>query len=87
MQVRKQNSNAFLALKEIRCNHPGLGHTHSERSSSIGRILNEVNIIHEQLQHPNVVKYHKCFQEGKNTIASVCVLCESCDYQVTICIL
>ena len=42
-----------------------LGHTHEERSTSVGRILNEVNIIREQLRHPNVVRYYKCFQEGK----------------------
>lgn len=63
--MRKQNSNIFLALKEIRCSHPALGHTQDERSSSIGRLLNEVNIIREQLRHPNVVRYHKCFQEGE----------------------
>ena len=54
----------FLALKEIRSTNPALGHTFSERSSSLGRLLNEVNIVREQLRHPNVVRYYKCFQEG-----------------------
>ena len=65
MQVTKQNSNVYLALKEIRCNQAALGHTEMERSSSIGRLLNEVNMIREHLRHPNVVRYHKCFQEGQ----------------------
>ena len=64
-QVTKQNFNVELALKEIRCSHPALGHTELERSSSIGHLLNEVNMIREQLRHPNVVRYHKCFQEGE----------------------
>ena len=65
-QVRKQNSDVFLAMKEIRSSHPSLGHTLVERSSTLGRLLNEVNIIREQLRHPNVVRYHKCFQESKS---------------------
>ena len=54
----------LLALKEIRCSHVGLGRTAVEQSTNLGRLLNEVEIMREQLRHPNVVRYHKCFQEG-----------------------
>lgn len=58
------HSDQLLALKEIRCGHSGLGRTAREQSANFGRLMNEVEIMRGQLRHPNVVKYHKCFQEG-----------------------
>jgi len=62
--VKKNQSDVFLAMKEIKATHPCLGTNVAERGTSIGRLMNEVNIMQEQLRHPNVVHYHKCFQEG-----------------------
>ena len=64
-----QHNDQFLALKEIRCSHAGLGRTAGEQSANLGRLMNEVEIMREQLRHPNVVRYHKCFQEGMNIAA------------------
>jgi serine/threonine protein kinase len=64
-KVKRLNSDNFLAMKEIKSSLPLIaGTTATEKSASIGKIMNEVNIIREQLHHPNVVLYHKCFQEG-----------------------
>lgn len=41
------------------------GHTVQERDQSLGRILNEVNIIRHQMRHPNIVRYYKTFIHGK----------------------
>ena len=49
---------------QIKATHPCLGATTAKRNTSIGQLMNEVNIMREQLRHPNVVHYHKCFQEG-----------------------
>ena len=62
----------LLALKEIRCSHAGLGRTAMEQSANLGRLLNEVEIMREQLRHPNVVRYHKCFQEGMYVHVKMC---------------
>ena len=60
---KSQNKEQFYALKEIRC---GPSRTAGEQTANhLGRLMNEVEIMREQLKHPNVVKYHKCFQEGK----------------------
>ena len=65
-KVRKLQSNdQFYALKEIRCSQAVIGRTFGEQSANLGRLMNEVEIMREQLRHPNVVKYHKCFQEGE----------------------
>ena len=63
-KVRKGSCGSLYALKEIRANHPALGtfKTPQERSENIGRIMSEVAMIHEKLQHPNIVHYYKCFE-------------------------
>ncbi|KAM7451535.1 Serine/threonine-protein kinase Nek10 [Porites harrisoni] len=62
-KVRKKNAGHFLAMKELSVNNPALGKTAKDRGKSVGEILNETTIMKEQLRHPNVVKYHKAFQE------------------------
>lgn len=49
---------------QIKVTHPSLGKTRLEREKSMGKLLNEVTIMKEQLRHPGVVHYHKTFQEG-----------------------
>lgn len=65
-KVRKGPRGSLYALKEIQANHPALGtfKTPQERSENIGRIMSEVAMIHEKLQHPNIVRYYKCFEVG-----------------------
>lgn len=63
-KVRKKNAGqSFLAMKEMSIHNPALGKTAKDRGKSVGEILNETTIMKEQLRHPNVVKYHKAFQE------------------------
>ncbi|KAK2562007.1 Serine/threonine-protein kinase Nek10 [Acropora cervicornis] len=63
-EVRKKNAGqSFLAMKEMSIHNPALGKTAKDRGKSVGEILNETTIMKEQLRHPNVVKYHKAFQE------------------------
>ncbi|XP_078355562.1 serine/threonine-protein kinase Nek10-like, partial [Oculina patagonica] len=62
-KVRKKNGQSFLAMKEMSVHNPALGKTAKERGKSVGEIVNETTIMKEQLRHPNVVKYHKAFQE------------------------
>lgn len=63
-KVRKKNAGqSFLAMKEMSVHNPALGKTAKDRGKSVGEILNETTIMKEQLRHPNVVRYHKAFQE------------------------
>lgn len=63
-KVRKKNAGqTFLAMKEMSVHNPALGKTAKDRGKSVGEIVNETTIMKEQLRHPNVVKYHKAFQE------------------------
>lgn len=63
-KVRKKNAGqSFLAMKEMSVHNPALGKTAKDRGRSVGEIVNETAIMKEQLRHPNVVKYHKAFQE------------------------
>ena len=63
-KVRKGSQGTLLALKEIRANHPALGvfKTLQDKGESVGRLMNEVAMIHEKLKHPNIVEYYKCFE-------------------------
>ena len=78
VQVRKQGSDMLYALKEIRGSHPSLGQTLGERSASLKRLFNEVEITREQLRHPNIVLYHKCFQEGMQEVK----VCKGCGHHM-----
>ncbi|XP_066301815.1 serine/threonine-protein kinase Nek10-like [Branchiostoma lanceolatum] len=61
---KKDSSGTFLALKEINVHNPALGKTAKEKDKSIGDIVAEINIIREQLRHPNIVRYYKTFTEN-----------------------
>ncbi|XP_078702991.1 serine/threonine-protein kinase Nek10-like isoform X3 [Branchiostoma floridae x Branchiostoma belcheri] len=61
---KKDSSGTFLALKEINVHNPALGKTAKEKDKSIGDIVAEINIIREQLKHPNIVRYYKTFTEN-----------------------
>ncbi|KAA0190844.1 Kinase domain protein [Fasciolopsis buskii] len=61
-RARKQTpTQRFYAVKEINITQAMFGHTVQERDQSLGRILNEVNIIRHQMRHPNIVRYYKTF--------------------------
>ncbi|XP_065896487.1 serine/threonine-protein kinase Nek10-like isoform X2 [Dysidea avara] len=65
-KVRRTDSDYCYAMKEIKSTHSILGQTVEERERSLGRLLNEVNIIKEQLYHPNIINYYKVFREASN---------------------
>ncbi|CAL8096350.1 unnamed protein product [Calicophoron daubneyi] len=61
-KARKSNSAQIMyAIKEVNTLQAMFGRNTEERQQSIGRILNEVNIIRQQLRHPNIVRYYKTF--------------------------
>ncbi|KAL3832242.1 hypothetical protein ACJMK2_023902 [Sinanodonta woodiana] len=68
-KVKKGNAGqSFQALKEINILNPAFGKTLSERDQSIGDMINELQIMREQLRHPNVVRYYKTFREGEDKL-------------------
>ncbi|KAK3752403.1 hypothetical protein QZH41_008607 [Actinostola sp. cb2023] len=74
---KKHGGQSHLAMKEISIHNPALGKTAKERGQSVGEIVNETTIMKEQvrislcitygyrytLRHPNIVRYHKAFEE------------------------
>jgi serine/threonine protein kinase len=60
-KVKKNNTNEFLALKEI-----NTFNFKSFKDKSLSDIVNEVTIIRKNLRHPNIVKYLKTFKEKEN---------------------
>lgn len=58
------SAGSFYAMKEISVSHPALGGSRSlkERAEKTERIVSEVAMTQKNLSHPNVVKFHKCFQ-------------------------
>ncbi|XP_041963319.1 serine/threonine-protein kinase Nek10 isoform X2 [Alosa sapidissima] len=63
-KVRKQNGQNLLALKEVNLHNPAFGKDKKARDSSVEKIVSELTIIKEQMNHPNIVKYIKTFLEG-----------------------
>lgn len=69
-RVTKGTSGSFYAMKEISLSHPALGGTTAQggnrsmkdRAEKTERIVSEVAMTQKNLSHPNVVKFHKCFQ-------------------------
>lgn len=68
-KVHKGSSSNLYALKEIHGNHPVLGsfRTAEDRKKSVGHIMSEVAMIHENLRHPNIVRYYNCFEVSRGT--------------------
>ncbi|XP_028393171.1 serine/threonine-protein kinase Nek10-like [Dendronephthya gigantea] len=60
---KKNGDGTCFAMKEISLTNPNLGKTTSERNKSSGNIIQETKFLKEQLNHPNVVKYIKAFQQ------------------------
>ncbi|KAF5399294.1 hypothetical protein PHET_07785 [Paragonimus heterotremus] len=54
-------SQTVYAVKEINTTQAYFGRNVQERQKNVGRLLNEVNIIKQQLRHPNIVRYYKTF--------------------------
>ncbi|XP_041365130.1 serine/threonine-protein kinase Nek10-like [Gigantopelta aegis] len=61
---KKTAGQSFLAMKELNLHDPAFGKNANERKESVGQIQSEVNIIKEQMKHPNIVRYHKTFVEN-----------------------
>uniref|UniRef100_A0A4W3J3X9 Protein kinase domain-containing protein n=2 Tax=Callorhinchus milii TaxID=7868 RepID=A0A4W3J3X9_CALMI len=51
-------------MKEVNLHNPAFGKDKKDRDNSVEKIVSELTIIREQLQHPNVVKYYKTFVEN-----------------------
>ncbi|CAH8468256.1 unnamed protein product [Schistosoma margrebowiei] len=52
------------AIKKVSTSQIFFGRTSNERQKCIDRILNEVNVIRQQLRHPNIVRYYKTFLDS-----------------------
>lgn len=50
---------------------PEMGKNAKERNKTIGDLISELNIIREQLRHPNIVRYYKTFEESKSMVVFV----------------
>ena len=48
-----------------------IGKSNKDRDKSVGEIISEINIIRDQLKHPNIVKYYRTFTVGKAAILIV----------------
>ncbi|XP_046580410.1 serine/threonine-protein kinase Nek10-like [Haliotis rubra] len=63
-KVKKRSAGqTFLALKELNLQHSAFGKNAKEKEESVGEIQNELNIIRQELRHPNIVRYCKTFVE------------------------
>ncbi|XP_048237261.1 serine/threonine-protein kinase Nek10-like [Haliotis rufescens] len=63
-KVKKRSAGqTFLALKELNLQHSAFGKNAKEKEQSVGEIQNELNIIRQELRHPNIVRYCKTFVE------------------------
>ncbi|ESO87353.1 hypothetical protein LOTGIDRAFT_146005, partial [Lottia gigantea] len=64
-KVKKTTSGqSFLALKEVNIQNAAFGKNSLEIESSLGDITNELQIMKEELKHPNIVRYYKTFLQG-----------------------
>lgn len=63
-KVKRQGGQTFLAMKEIPTHRPEFGKSMKERHDSVDSIINECSFVKKQLNHTNIVKYHKAFMEG-----------------------
>ncbi|XP_050419048.2 serine/threonine-protein kinase Nek10 [Patella vulgata] len=66
-KVKKTSAeqSSFLALKELNLQNPAFGKNSLEVETSVGEITNELQIMREQLKHPNIVRYYKTFVEAE----------------------
>ncbi|CAF2507142.1 unnamed protein product [Rotaria sp. Silwood2] len=58
-RVAQRGSTTMYALKEIDNRSLGI-----DADRSLGKMINEVNIIREELRHPNIVSYYQIFAEN-----------------------
>ena len=55
----------------LQVNMTMIGKSNKDRDKSVGEIISEINIIRDQLKHPNIVKYYRTFTVGKAAILVV----------------
>ena len=75
---------------QLNLQNPAFGKNAREKEQSVGEITNELRIMKESLRHPNIVRYHRTFEESKfsffeyflgmfwNGVTSVNVFCRYC---------
>ncbi|KAL8610125.1 hypothetical protein ACOMHN_024591 [Nucella lapillus] len=64
-KVRRHTARqSFLAMKELNLQNPAFGKNAREKEQSVGEITNELRIMKESLKHPNIVRYHRTFEEN-----------------------
>ncbi|KAJ8290649.1 hypothetical protein GJAV_G00015830 [Gymnothorax javanicus] len=63
-KVRKQSGQNLLAMKEVNLHNPVFGKDKKDRDNSVEKIVSELTIIKEQMNHPNIVRYYKTFLEN-----------------------
>ena len=49
---------------QINLLNPAFGKTTGDRDKSVGEMINELQIMRQEMRHPNIVRYHKTFKEG-----------------------
>ncbi|XP_066935146.1 serine/threonine-protein kinase Nek10-like [Clytia hemisphaerica] len=63
-KVKKKGGQTFLAMKEISTHNTEFGKSARERNTNANGIINECIFVKKQINHVNIVKYHKAFVEG-----------------------
>ncbi|XP_076465974.1 serine/threonine-protein kinase Nek10-like [Babylonia areolata] len=64
-KVRRRTARqSFLAMKEVNLQNAAFGKNAREKQQSVGEITNELRIMKESLRHPNIVRYHRTFEEN-----------------------
>ncbi|KPP70294.1 serine/threonine-protein kinase Nek10-like [Scleropages formosus] len=63
-KVRKQAGQNLVALKEVNLHNPAFGKDKKDREVNVEKIVSELSIIKEQINHPNIVRYYKTFLEN-----------------------
>ncbi|KAK7110811.1 serine/threonine-protein kinase Nek10-like [Littorina saxatilis] len=64
-KVRRRTARqSFMAMKELNLQNSAFGKNAREKEQSVGEITNELRIMKEALRHPNIVRYHRTFEEN-----------------------
>ena len=59
-----QNEISYICF-QINLLNPAFGKTSGDRDKSVGQMINELQVMRQEMRHPNIVRYHKTFREGK----------------------
>ena len=53
---------------QLNLQNPAFGKNAREKEQSVGEITNELRIMKESLRHPNIVRYHRTFEESESVL-------------------